>query len=681
MSRKRNREVFLSYASQDVDVAARICDALRARKIEVWFDKSALGGGDQWDQQIRHKILNCALFVPIISANSEHRLEGYFRREWKIAADRTRRMADGVPFLVPVVIDATAGATAHVPEIFREVQWIRLPAGQVSAQFVSRVARLLAGETPASETLKPPPLPPSGPPKRLSWRERMAEGLRGALRSKLILLCAIVSLIAVLAYQPLSRYWQPRAPYQPPQPEIIKILSRAQSSMGERSIAVLAFVDMSEKKDQEYFSDGLSEELINQLSRIPDLQVISHTSSFYFKGKNTMIADIAKQLGVSYVLEGSVRKNRGAIRVTAQLIRADNGSDVWSDSYNRDIKDQFEVQGEIAAAVVKALKAKLVPTQPMSTHPTASTEAHNQYLMGLKFSERTDFDDWTRAVEAFRHAIALDPNYASAYAAVAMREGLLADLAGDAAGIRQAEADADKAVELAPEEADSHAARAYVRQTWNWDWAGAQADYTKALTVEPTSASTLAEYGGLLTDLGQFPEALEALRKSVEYDPLRATAWANLGRFLMYQSDFHTAHDAFHRCLELQPDHPYCIFDLGVLQLLEGNAPAALASFKQLTKPEFRLSGIVMAEHSLGHAKASEDALQTMITTLGQENAFQIAETYAWIGNKDKALDWLDRAYGQHDGGLPEIKGDLLLADLRSDPRYKAILRKMHLPP
>jgi hypothetical protein len=115
--------------------------------------------------------------------------------------------------------------------------------------------------------------------------------------------------------------------------------------------------------------------------------------------------------------------------------------------------------------------------------------------------------------------------------------------------------------------------------------------------------------------------------------------------------------------------------------LLEGNAPAALASFKQLTKPEFRLSGIVMAEHSLGHAKASEDALQTMITTLGQENAFQIAETYAWIGNKDKALDWLERAYGQHDGGLPEIKGDLLLADLRSDPRYKAILRKMHLPP
>ena len=244
------REVFLSYASQYVDVAARICDALRARKIEVWFDRSALGGGDQWDQEIRRKILNCALFIPIISENSERRLEGYFRREWKIAADRTRRMADGVPFLVPVVIDETAGAAARVPEIFREVQWIKLKSGRVSPKFVSRLAELLAGETPASEGFKPPPLPPPGTPERVSWWERTAEGLRGALRSRTTLLFAILCLTAALCYQPISRYWQSQgAPYQPTESEIKRLLHRdpVQPSVGDRSIAVLPFVDMSEK--------------------------------------------------------------------------------------------------------------------------------------------------------------------------------------------------------------------------------------------------------------------------------------------------------------------------------------------------------------------------------------------------------------------------------------------------
>lgn len=519
-----------------------------------------------------------------------------------------------------------------------------------------------------------------------SWHSRMAQDLRSAFRP--LVLLAILAVVAILAYKPLNRYWATQeSAYQPSDPEIKRLLHRdpanpVQPSVGERSIAVLAFVDMSEKRDQEYFSDGLSEELINQLSRIPDIQVISQTSSFYFKGKPTMIADIAKQLGVKYVLEGSVRRNRNAIRVNAQLIRADNGSDVWSDSYNRDVKDVFEVQGDIAAAVVHALKAKLIRTEPMSSHRTANTEAYQEYLIGLKFRGRSNVDDWGRAAAAFRRAIELDPNYAAAYAAVVRPEALLADLKGDtAAGIPQAEADAQKAIELAPDEADGYAARAYIRQTWNWDWAGAQADYTKVLTLEPTDARSLSEYGLLLADLGRFSEALAALRKSVQYDPLAVDVWHNLGRLQMYQGDFPTAHEAYHRCLELEPDSEACIFNFGILELLEGNAPAAKTTFTQLKDPGIRLPGMVMVEHTLGHAKASQDALHTLVSEQAQGNDYQIAETYAWIGEKDKALDWLERAYDARDGGLPEIKGDLLLASLRADPRYKAIIRKMHLPP
>jgi serine/threonine-protein kinase len=247
--------------------------------------------------------------------------------------------------------------------------------------------------------------------------------------------------------------------------------------------------------------------------------------------------------------------------------------------------------------------------------------------------------------------------------------------------MKRAEAAADKAVALAPEQADGYAARGFVRSNFSWDWAGSQADFAKALALDPADSTVLRRFGSLLASLGRLPQAVVALKKATALDPLSNPTWEHLGRFLMFSRDFAGAHEALHRALEIQPESPYGLNDLGALLLLEGNAAEALAMFRKVVNSEaFRLSGITMAEYTVGRAKESQQALDELIAKYAQESAFQIAESYAWRGEKDKAFEWLERAYQQRDGGLSEIKGDPPLASLRGDRRYKALLHKMNLP-
>jgi TolB-like protein len=366
--------IFLSYASEDRAPAQRLCAILRAAGIEVWFDQSELRGGDAWDQKIRREIRDCALFIPVISANTQARLEGYFRREWKLAAARTHDMADDKPFLVPVVIDSTIDQNARVPEQFRVVQWTSIPNGEISAAFVERVRHLLL------------PHP-------------MASTQTGA---------------------------ESGASFAP------SLHLAAQRAIPEKSIAVLPFADMSALKDQEYFSDGLAEALIDMLTQVRDLRVPARTSSFQFKGKSADIPSIAEKLRVAHVLEGSVRKAGSMIRITAHLIRADDGYHLWSKTYDRDIEDIFGVQDEIAGTVVEALKAKLLPDQGVvNPHRTSSPEAYEQYLLAKHFYNRGAVDGAHRAAAALQQALALDPNYASAYAMLAVNISQRMQYGGD----------------------------------------------------------------------------------------------------------------------------------------------------------------------------------------------------------------------------------------------------------
>jgi serine/threonine-protein kinase len=447
------------------------------------------------------------------------------------------------------------------------------------------------------------------------------------------------------------------------------------------SIVVLPFVDMSERKDQEYFSDGLSEELIELLLKTPGLRVIPRTSSFYFKGKTERLETIAAQLHVANVLEGSVRKSGNRLRITAQLVRADTSEHLWSETYDRELRDVFQVQDEIAGAVVSALQIKLaVAQQAPYTHRTSNLEAYNQYLLGRQFFRRATVDGFRRAAAAFRKAVELDPHYAAAYAELAVAESFAADTGDEAAAQQRALAAADKAVELAPDQAAPYATRGYMRVRRTWDWHGAEADFEKALALDAGNSEIQSQYAVLLSALGRLPEAVAAAKKATELDPLSAWAWTSLTLYLIESQQFAAGHEALRRLITILPEAEFPLSWLGILQLREGKATEALATFRSLSEEGLRVSGVAMAEHTLGHAKESQQALDQLIAKGGQAGAYTYAEIYAWRGEKDKAFEWLDRAYQQHDSNMSDFRNDATLTSLHGDPRFAALLRKMNLP-
>ncbi len=364
--------VFLSYASQDAEAAQRICEALRTAGIEVFLDQSELRGGDVWDQKIRREIHACALFIPVISANTASRHEGYFRLEWNLADQRTNMMARNRVFVVPVCLDATPDAGADVPESFQRVQWTRLPASETPRAFVERVRRLLSPDL--STTTRPPTSPVSGavPPVR--------EPNRAA------------------AVKP--------------------------------SIVVLPFANMSGDQEQEYFSDGITEDIITDLSKVSALAVVSRNSAFMYKGKHVDLPKLARELKVGHVLEGSVRKAGGRVRITAQLVDGSSNDHVWAERYDRDLSDIFALQAEISEAIVKALKLKLLPEEKKAIEQrgTDNVEAYNLYLMARQ-TYITGHDADARRAEAIvrlcKRAAEIDPKYSRAWALMAIGQMFL----------------------------------------------------------------------------------------------------------------------------------------------------------------------------------------------------------------------------------------------------------------
>jgi TolB-like protein/DNA-binding winged helix-turn-helix (wHTH) protein/Flp pilus assembly protein TadD len=457
--------------------------------------------------------------------------------------------------------------------------------------------------------------------------------------------------------------------------------------VSDKSIAVLPFADMSEKKDQEYFSDGLAEELIDQLGNTPGLKVIARTSSFSFKGKSDDIPTIASKLNVANVLEGSVRRSGNHLRISTQLIRADSGQPLWSETFDREFKDVFTIQDEIAAAVVSALKLKLAGGQTAAgSHGTTNPEAYNAYLLGRNLYIQSAYIQSTetgyrQAIEAYQKAINLDPRYADAYAELAMAQYYLGDYTGDLALETSAEQAAQKALDIDKHRASGYAVRGYLRYNMRYDWVGAEADFKQALTLDPTDSRVFRRYASMLNQVGRTEEAAALLHKGIEQDPLDASTWTGLADALMASRNYPAAYDAVHRALAIRPTDNSSSFQLACLQLLDGNARDALARFQSNSFAIFRDTGVAMAEHTLGDAKSSQQALDRVIATAAGDAAYQIAEVYAWRGEKEKAFEWLERAYRQQDGGLTAIKTDLVLRSLRTDPRYVAMLRKLNLPP
>ena len=507
----------------------------------------------------------------------------------------------------------------------------------------------------------------------------LAADTRPRARPAALLGAAILIAIAAvgLTFFALEKLWLPR------QTQVIVSNEGAvvPDTISQKSIAVLPFVNMSSDKEQEYFSDGLTEEMINLLGQVPELRVPARTSSFYFKGKNETIANIARQLRVAQVLEGSVRKAGKRLRITAQLIRADNGYHVWSQVYDRVDTDVFVVQDDIAKAVVSALQLKLgAGVQDTGSRGTTNTEAYSQYLLGRHLDQRDSLENLRSAVEAYSRATALDPNYAAAYVGLALSQAMLADFTGDTRGIERAERDADKAIALAPEDANGYSARSYLRTGWLWDWFGAQRDIEKALSLGPRTGAILGRYARLLAVHGRLPEAIAAQDQAVELDPLSSGAWDNLGIYRASAGDYAGADTALDRALEIEPTSVIALTHLGMLRLLQGRGLEALETFRKIDQEGFRLAGIAMAEHSLGHAQESQRALEELIAKHAHEQAYQIAEACAWRGEKAPAFQWLERAYRQRDGGASLVKFAPMLNSLHADPRFKALLHTLKLP-
>jgi TolB-like protein len=391
--------VFLSYASEDAEAAQKICEALRAAGIEVWFDQSELRGGEAWDRHITKQISESTLFLAVISAHTDERSEGYFRREWRAAVERMRDMADDRTFLLPVVIDSTHENTARVPDRFREFHWLRLPAGVTSPAAIERIQRLLSPSesmTPVHHAVRED----SGADAFRGGRVARNLGKPKWLRPALLIFAFAV--IAGGAYFSLSRF----APHGP--------LTSAPGS--EKSIAVLPFADMSEKHDQEYFGDGMAEEIINLLVKIPDLKVIGRTSSFQFKGKAEDLRQIGSTLGAAYLVEGSVRRSGTHVRVTAQLIDARDGTHRWSETYDREADDALTVQDEITAGLVRALQLEViggasgVKPRVLPRNPGA----YDAYLRGLHSFNRFNEPGLDEAAVEFKRALELDPMFVPA---------------------------------------------------------------------------------------------------------------------------------------------------------------------------------------------------------------------------------------------------------------------------
>ena len=463
------------------------------------------------------------------------------------------------------------------------------------------------------------------------------------------------------------------------QPETASVEASAEP---QRSIAVLPFVDMSPAKDQEYFTDGLTENLLNALAQLRELRVAGRTSSFAFKNRNEDLREIGEQLDVAHILEGSVQKSGVQIRITAQLINADNGYHLWSQTYDRTLDDIFAVQDEIAEEVAKAMRVTLLghEAEVLRSHSQGAMNAYNEYLKGHHEALRGNMEGHERALVHFEQALQQDPNLALAWAGQSASQAYITGFADTdfAAGYEEARGSALRALQLDPDLPEGYVALSNIQQAFDWDWAAAEASLRRALELRPGDTAILLELATLKVVRGRRDEAYADIQKVVERDPLNWMAQRRLAGALVVRGRFEEALRILDRQEAEDPSRTALYWARGSMRLRQGEYELALQEFAKERFDFLELTGKAITLHHLGRRDEAVAALQALISTMGESSAFQIASVYAQWGDADNAMSWLERGYVIRDPGLQFVGANFLFDPLRDDPRFKAFLDKMN---
>jgi len=458
----------------------------------------------------------------------------------------------------------------------------------------------------------------------------------------------------------------------------------------EKSIAVLPLVNSTGDPANEYFSDGMSEEFISSLSRLQDLKVVGRTSSFQFKDTKDNSKTIGEKLGVYYLLEGSVRKSADRVRIAVALIKSGDGTNVWSETYDRELKDIFAVQSEIAGAVAKQLKVALlgnngqaVQLATAATPSNQNVDAYNALLQGNFYANRRTADDYRKAIGYYEEAIRLDPRYALAHAMLARAATNLAiNFAGIATKegqetIAKARASAKSALVLDPNLADSHSAQGGILMTFDFNFADAEAELRRAVELSPQNPGVISNLATLMSQLGRLGEAVALYQQAIALEPLRTQSHYNLAISLIPLSRYDEAEAALRKAIALQPQSGQNYMQLAIIQILRGNPGAAVELAKQETDPFWRTHALALAQFANGNRAEADAALKKMIDEDADDAGSQIATVYALRKEPDKMFEWLEHGWATHDGGVTELLTNPFLRAYKDDPRYIAFAQKI----
>jgi len=664
------KAVFLSYAREDTDPARRIAEALRASGLEVWFDQNELRGGDSWDAKIKKQIRECALFLAVVSARTQERPEGYFRREWKLAVERTHDMAAGVSFLVPVVIDDTIEVEALVPEEFMRVHWTRLGGGLPTTEFVAQVKTLLStgrrrrptiapmstGQTNAPMRTRPPmtALPPLAPkPPAPVVVEAPPPRKKSGRSAGIWLGLVVVLLAAAAAYFFLLRPAEPAAP--PPRPAA-KTPSDTPApgprppAAVDKSIAVLPFANMSSDKENEFFTDGIHEDILTNLALIRDVRVVSRTSVMQYRGTTKPITQIAAELKVAYVLEGSVRRSGNKVRVTGQLIRAGNDEHLWAKSYDRDLTDVFTIQGEIATAIAGALQSVLTPEARsiLEHRPTDNPAAYDLFLKARQLRYHGNMTESHVILPLLEQAVQLDPKFAAAWGELGSRRAYVwfnmdrtdALLAGAREAI-------ETAVRLAPDDPVVIGSEGDFYYYCYRDYARATENYARLAQLRPSDPAVFWSMALIQRRQGRWADSWKNLQRALELDPANPS-YANVAMELLTFGQRYTEGEVLGRkFVQTWPEDLALAGKLALLTYSARGATAEMSEFARLAVPPARRAEHLYFQHVLALVRGD---WAEVIRLDGLQRHFRSEDDPTWQQDVSKALAWSEM------GNLPAAR-------------------------